>query len=118
MAEQHTNTSPVASRSGRSAHGLRRGCSQLLLVVPTLLSCMHIQDVLPRTRCQVSTIRLSVRNTSETSDDEVIVVETTPARAYPVRILSYHEIVNDVLGDRRRFGNREGNRPGGLYCRT
>ncbi|MFC4542421.1 DUF3179 domain-containing protein [Halosolutus amylolyticus] len=32
-------------------------------------------------------------------DDDVIVVETTPAKAYPVRILDYHEIVNDVLED-------------------
>jgi len=30
-------------------------------------------------------------------DDEVIVVEADPPRAYPIRILSYHEIVNDVL---------------------
>ena len=30
---------------------------------------------------------------------EVIVVETFSARAYPVRILSYHEIVNDILGE-------------------
>jgi hypothetical protein len=29
----------------------------------------------------------------------VVVVETCPARAYPVRVLGYHEIVNDVLGD-------------------
>jgi hypothetical protein len=32
-------------------------------------------------------------------EDDVIVVETTPARAYPVRILSYHEIVNDLVPD-------------------
>jgi len=33
-------------------------------------------------------------------DDEVIVVEAddVPARAYPVRVLSYHEIVNDSVG--------------------
>nr|WP_265110653.1 DUF3179 domain-containing protein [Halosolutus halophilus] len=30
-------------------------------------------------------------------DDDVIVVETTPVKAYPVRILDYHEIVNDLL---------------------
>lgn len=31
------------------------------------------------------------------SDDEVIVVDSTPPRAYPIRILHYHEIVNDDL---------------------
>lgn len=31
------------------------------------------------------------------NDDDVIIVESDPPRAYPVRILSYHEIVNDVL---------------------
>ena len=30
-------------------------------------------------------------------DDLVIVVESTPPRAYPIRILHYHEIVNDEL---------------------
>jgi len=30
-------------------------------------------------------------------EDEVIVVDGDPPRAYPIRILSYHEIVNDVL---------------------
>lgn len=30
-------------------------------------------------------------------DDEVIVLESSPPRAYPVRILDYHEIVNDDL---------------------
>jgi hypothetical protein len=30
------------------------------------------------------------------ADDEVIVLEGAPAKAYPVRILHYHEIVNDV----------------------
>jgi len=35
-------------------------------------------------------------------DDEVIVLEAddSPARAYPVRVLSYHEIVNDRVGGR------------------
>lgn len=32
--------------------------------------------------------------------DEVIVVEGSPPRAYPIRILSYHEIVNDRIGER------------------
>ncbi|MFT4947740.1 MAG: hypothetical protein ACI8TL_001989, partial [Natronomonas sp.] len=33
-------------------------------------------------------------------DDEVIVVDGDPPRAYPVRVLSYHEIVNDVVDGR------------------
>lgn len=33
-------------------------------------------------------------------DDEVIVVEGDVPRAYPIRILSYHEIVNDVVDGR------------------
>jgi hypothetical protein len=35
-------------------------------------------------------------------DDEVVVVDLdgVPARAYPIRILGYHEIVNDVVGTR------------------
>ena len=31
------------------------------------------------------------------SDDEVLVVESEPPRAYPIRILDYHEIVNDAV---------------------
>ena len=34
-----------------------------------------------------------------TADDEVLVLESSPPRAYPVRILDYHEIVNDDPGD-------------------
>jgi len=30
-------------------------------------------------------------------DDGVLVVESDPPRAYPIRVLSYHEIVNDVV---------------------
>jgi hypothetical protein len=30
-------------------------------------------------------------------EDQVIVVQGSPSRAYPVRILDYHEVVNDVL---------------------
>lgn len=30
-------------------------------------------------------------------DDELIVVDGTPPRAYPIRILSHHEIVNDTI---------------------
>jgi hypothetical protein len=34
--------------------------------------------------------------------EEAIVVDGSPARAYPVRILSYHEIVNDIVSDVER----------------
>ncbi|SFC76033.1 Protein of unknown function [Halobiforma haloterrestris] len=44
-------------------------------------------------------------------DDDVIVVESIPAKAYPVSILDYHEIVNDVLegesGDEDGSGTEE-----------
>jgi hypothetical protein len=32
------------------------------------------------------------------NDDEVIVLDSDPAKAYPLRILNYHEIVNDEVG--------------------
>ncbi|MFB6298045.1 MAG: DUF3179 domain-containing (seleno)protein [Salinirussus sp.] len=37
-------------------------------------------------------------------DDEVLVVDGDPPRAYPLRILCGHEIVNDVLGRAPRIG--------------
>ena len=64
---------------------------------------MHIQDVLPRDA--IPSIDDPTFGTEYIGDDgdDVIVLETTPARAYPVRILSYHEIVNDVLGESDRI---------------
>ncbi|MCL7419222.1 MAG: DUF3179 domain-containing protein [Halalkalicoccus sp.] len=47
-------------------------------------------------------------------DDEAIVVDGSPPRAYPIRILSYHEIVNDVLeadGSTRSAPAAENGRP-------
>jgi hypothetical protein len=64
---------------------------------------MNIQDVLPRDAIP------SIDDPSFGSayfgddDDDVIVVETDPPRAYPVRILSYHEIVNDVVRESFEF---------------
>jgi len=58
---------------------------------------MNVRRVLPRDAIP------SIDNPSfETAyrgdgDDDVIVVDTTPAKAYPIRILNYHEIVNDTL---------------------
>ncbi|MFB6311657.1 MAG: DUF3179 domain-containing protein [Salinirussus sp.] len=61
---------------------------------------MHIDDVLPRDA--IPSIDEPVFGMEYVGDpeDEVIVVEGDPSRAYPVRILSYHEIVNDVLESR------------------
>lgn len=60
---------------------------------------MNIKDVLPQDAIP------SIDDPSFESeyfgepDDEVIVVESTPSRAYPLRILHYHEIVNDELDE-------------------
>ena len=60
---------------------------------------MHIDDVLPRDA--IPSIDDPLFDTSYFGDDtdEIIVVETTPPRAYPVRILSAHEIVNDEISN-------------------
>ncbi|MFB6111735.1 MAG: DUF3179 domain-containing protein [Halobacteriaceae archaeon] len=58
---------------------------------------MDIQDVLPRDEIP-SIDEPSFKATYfGNDDDEMIVIEADPPRAYPVRILSYHEIVNDWL---------------------
>jgi hypothetical protein len=58
---------------------------------------MDIQDVLSRDAIpSIDDPTFGTEYFGEDSDD-VIVVEGEPPRAYPVRILSYHEIVNDVL---------------------
>jgi len=59
---------------------------------------MHVQDVLPRDAIPSIDDPTFGQAYIGEEDDRVIVVEDTPPRAYPVRILSYHEIVNDVLG--------------------
>ena len=68
---------------------------------------MDIQDVLPRDA--IPGIDDPAFDTSYFGDpdDEVIVVEADPPRAYPVRVLSYHEIVNDVLEATERSDNDE-----------
>jgi len=58
---------------------------------------VEIQDVLPRNAIPGVDEPSSGTNYFG-DDDEVIAVDGDPPRAYPVRILSYHEIVNDVLG--------------------
>jgi hypothetical protein len=69
---------------------------------------VHIQNVLPRD--SIPSIDDPTFSTDYFGDekDEVIVVETTPAKAYPVRILSYHEIVNDVVQESDRLNSERG----------
>lgn len=58
---------------------------------------MDVKDVLPPDAIpSIDTPRFDTEYFGE-SDDEVIVLEADPPRAYPVRILHYHEIVNDDL---------------------
>lgn len=61
---------------------------------------MNVQDVLPRDA--IPSIDDPEFGTAYFGDpeDEVIVVDGDPPRAYPIRILSYHEIVNDVVDGR------------------
>jgi len=65
---------------------------------------VHVQDVLPRDAIPSIDDPTVGPAYFGDEDDEVIVVEATPPRAYPVRILSYHEVVNDVLGAGERSG--------------
>jgi hypothetical protein len=69
---------------------------------------MHIQEVLPRDAIPSIDDPQFGSEYFGDEDDDVIVVDGTPPRAYPVRILSYHEIVNDSLGGR---DEGEGGRP-------
>lgn len=58
---------------------------------------MRIQNVLPRDA--IPSIDDPQFGDEYIGDpgDEVIVVDADPPRAYPIRILSYHEVVNDVV---------------------
>jgi len=60
---------------------------------------MHVQDVLPRDAIPSIDDPAFDTDYFGDTDDEAVVVDADPPRAYPIRILSYHEIVNDVLGD-------------------
>lgn len=61
---------------------------------------MHIQEVLPRDAIPSIDDPVFGLEFFGDDDDEVIVADGDPPRAYPVRILSYHEVVNDTIGDR------------------
>lgn len=61
---------------------------------------MHIESVLPRDA--IASIDDPSFGSAYDGDDsdEVVLVETDPPRGYPVRILNYHEIVNDAVDGR------------------
>jgi len=60
---------------------------------------VNVQDVLPRDA--IPSIDAPEFGTAYFGDpdDEVIVVDGDPPRAYPIRILSYHEVVNDDVDE-------------------
>jgi len=58
---------------------------------------MNVRDVLPKDAIpSIDTPTFSDAYFGS-DDDEVLVVDGDPPRAYPIRILSYHEIVNDTV---------------------
>jgi hypothetical protein len=68
------------------------------VVVPVVT----VRDVLPRDAIPSIDDPTFAPSYFGDPEDEVIVVEVdgVPARAYPIRVLSYHEVVNDRVGDR------------------
>lgn len=67
---------------------------------------MHVQDVLPKDAIPSVDDPAFAPSYFGGPDDEMIVVDGPdrddgePPRAYPLRVLSYHEIVNDEVGGR------------------
>ncbi|MFB6151786.1 MAG: DUF3179 domain-containing protein [Haloarculaceae archaeon] len=61
---------------------------------------MNVQNVLPRDAIPSIDDPAFGPDYFGDPDDEVIVVDGDPARAYPIRVLSYHEVVNDVVDGR------------------
>ncbi|WP_290813888.1 DUF3179 domain-containing protein [Halovivax sp.] len=59
---------------------------------------MHVRQVIPRDSIPSIDAPRFADEYPWSGDDEVIVVDAEPARAYPLRILDYHEIVNDEVG--------------------
>ena len=68
---------------------------------------MEVRDVLPRDAIPSIDDPSFGADYFGTGDDEVLVVEADPPRAYPIRVLSHHEIVNDVLGSEARSEDAE-----------
>ena len=61
---------------------------------------MNVRDVLPRDAIPSIDDPAFGEAYVGDADDRVLVLEGEPPRAYPIRILSYHEIVNDVVDGR------------------
>lgn len=60
---------------------------------------MHVGQIIPRDAIPSVDDPVSGPAAGD-PDDEVLVLEAaTGARAYPIRILNYHGIVNDVVGE-------------------
>jgi hypothetical protein len=71
---------------------------------------VEIQNVLPRDAIPSIDTPSFGEEYFGSANEEVLVVEDEPPRAYPVRILNYHEIVNDVLRNEipsERTGSKE-----------
>lgn len=60
---------------------------------------MNVQDVLPRDAISSIDVPTFSATYFGDSSDQVLVFESDRPRAYPIRILSYHEIVNDRVDD-------------------
>jgi hypothetical protein len=60
---------------------------------------MNVRDILPRDA--IPSIDDPAFGPSSVGDpeDQVVVLDADPPRAFPIRILSYHEVVNDVVDD-------------------
>lgn len=58
---------------------------------------MNVRNVLPKDAIPSIDSPTFSRSWQWESDDEVIIVTSNPPKAYPVRILHYHEVVNDRL---------------------
>ncbi|MFP8891352.1 DUF3179 domain-containing protein [Natrialbaceae archaeon A-CW2] len=62
---------------------------------------MNVRQVIPRDAIPSIDTPSFDRSYDGPTEDEVIVVDLDgePARAYPIRILDYHEVVNDSIGE-------------------
>jgi hypothetical protein len=67
---------------------------------PRESECMNVQSVLPRDAIPSIDDPAFGSSYFGDPDDEVIVVGGDPPRAYPIRVLSYHEVVNDTVEGR------------------
>jgi len=75
-------------------------CSRNGYTPETSKTGVNVQDVLPRDAIPSIDDPTFGTEYFGDPDDEVLVVDGDPPRAYPIRVLSYHEIVNDVVEGR------------------